>query len=54
MAEPTLSVRSLSVIIPTRHADQLPVDDVSFDITPGKYWVFLVNPMLASPRQVMQ
>lgn len=36
MTEPTLSLRSLTVEIPTRHGLLRPVDKVSYDIAPGE------------------
>ena len=36
MSEPVLSVRNLSVSIPTRHSVLKPVDEVSFDIAEGE------------------
>ncbi|MEL6206936.1 MAG: ABC transporter ATP-binding protein [Pseudomonadota bacterium] len=36
MTEPVLSVRDLTVEIPTRHAVLKPVDSVSYDIAPGE------------------
>lgn len=36
MTEPVLSIRNLTVDIPTRHAVLRPVDQVSYDIAPGE------------------
>ncbi len=46
--KPLLEVRHLRVEFPTRRGTLLALDDVSFDIAPGRFWGWSASPALVN------